>query len=80
MQQTDQISELHVDKVALCEECKCRKERIVLMAAVCLRLLQKRKNHYRMRKKEGPGSQGSKIVKKMGERGGRQKQILCGVE
>lgn len=36
---------------------------IVLMAAVCLRLLQKRKNQYRMRKKEGPGSQGSKIAK-----------------
>lgn len=34
------------------------------MAAVCLRLLQKRKNQYRMRKKEGPGSQGSKIAAK----------------
>ena len=39
------------------------------MAAVCLRLLQKRKNHYRMRKKEGPGSQGSKIAKKWGSEG-----------
>lgn len=34
------------------------------MAAVCLRLLQKRKNQYRMRKKEGPGSQGSKTAAK----------------
>lgn len=40
------------------------------MAVVCLRLLQKRKNQYRMRKKEGPGSQGSKIAEKKKEKKG----------
>lgn len=53
------------------------------MTAVCLRLLQKRKNQYRMRKKEGPGSQGSKIAakkkKKKGQQGERQTHILCGL-